>query len=184
MITFDNQPALGGDTLDLRPLISADLEPLFEAASDPAIWAGHPAKNRHEREFFEPYFKLLLDRGGTLVVIDRTKGRMIGCSRYYTAPDRPGTISIGFTFLNTAYWGGATNFELKTLMLDHAFGCFEDVWFHIDPTNIRSQRATQKLGAVHDYDAILDLSGTAAPWQCYRLSRAAWSNTLARHTLT
>lgn len=181
MTGFDDQPALQGGTIALRPLISADLEPLFAAASDPAIWAGHPAKDRHRREFFTPYFAMLLERGGALGVTDHRTGQMIGCSRYYTAPDQPGTISIGFTFLDTDYWGGETNFELKHLMLDHAFGWFDAVWLHIDPTNIRSQKATQKLGAVHDYDAILDLSGTAAPWQCYRLSRAAWADTVARH---
>ncbi|MEO1138276.1 MAG: GNAT family N-acetyltransferase [Pseudomonadota bacterium] len=176
MNTFDDQPVLEGDTLLLRPLVSGDLQPLFDAASDPVIWAGHPARDRYKRAVFEPYFHTLLDLGGTLVVVDRVQDRVIGCSRYYTAPDMPGTISIGFTFLRAEYWGGTTNLELKRLMLKHAFEVFDAVWFHIDPTNIRSQKATRKLGAINAYDAGLDLSGVAAPWKCYRLTRDEWQS--------
>lgn len=38
------------------------------------------------------------------------------------------------------------------------------VWFHIDPSNIRSRKATAKLGAKHVYDAALNLSGNPASW--------------------
>ena len=123
---------------------------------------------------FEPYFSSLLASRATLAIIDNTSGDIIGCSRYYTAPDRPGTIAIGYTFLDRAYWGGATNFALKTLMHDHAFGTFPDIWFHIAPSNIRSQKATAKLGARFFEDAILDLGGGPAPWQVFRLSAADW----------
>jgi len=116
---FDPQPRLLGQTLDLRPLTPDDLEGLYAAASDPAIWAGHPVKKRHERDVFAPYFDFLLNKGSTLAVRDRASGAVIGCSSYYTAPDRLGTVSIGFTFLATAYWGGETNFEMKRLMIEH-----------------------------------------------------------------
>ena len=91
----------------------------------------------------------------------------------------PGTISIGFTFLNHRYWGGAWNFELKRLMLGHAFRRFDAVWFHIDPTNIRSQKATGRLGAEFQHDAVLDLSGTEATWKCYCLTRASWEEVVS-----
>jgi hypothetical protein len=171
---FDLAPELTGETLHLRPLRQDDFEALHAAASDPATWAGHPARNRHERDVFRGYFDFLLAGGGTLAIIDRSRGRIIGCSRYYAPPDRPDEIAIGFTFIDNAYWGGATNFELKRLMLGHAFSSFDTVWFHIDPTNLRSQRATGKLGAVHAYDATLDLSGTPVAWMCFRLDRDAW----------
>ncbi|WP_210270233.1 GNAT family N-acetyltransferase [Aureimonas sp. ME7] len=171
---FDDQPTLVGPTLDLRPLVSGDLDALHAAASDPLTWAGHPATERYKRENFEPYFRQLVALGGTLAVEDRAAGRIIGCSRYYVAPDQPDAISIGFTFLDRSHWGGATNRELKTLMLTHAFASFDAVWFHIAPSNIRSQKATAKLGARHVYDAVLDLAGTPTPWQCFRLDKAEW----------
>jgi N-acetyltransferase len=39
------------------------------------------------------------------------------------------------------FWGGYTNSELKTSMLNHAFSRVKTVWFHVDATNIRSQKA-------------------------------------------
>ena len=178
MTGFDPQPTLNGKTLALRPLVEDDFQGLLSAASDPLTWAGHPATNRHQPDIFRRYFDFLLTAGGTLIICNAATGTVMGCSRYYTAPDMPGTISIGFTFLNHAYWGGKANFELKTLMLGHAFGQFEAVWFHIDPTNLRSQKATQKLGAQHIYNTELDLSGSQAPWNCYRLTRQDWQTTL------
>lgn len=177
---FDPQIELSSETLTLRPLRPGDVDGLYAAASDPEIWSGHPAKTRHVREVFDAYFQFLLNSRTTLVVIDRASDRIIGCSRYYTAPDRPDTIAIGFTFLNNAYWGGPTNFELKRLMLDHVFDVVDEVWFHIDPSNVRSQRATAKLGAKHVGDATLDLSGTPAPWMCFCLSKEAWQDLSGR----
>jgi RimJ/RimL family protein N-acetyltransferase len=175
---FNAQPELASRSLVLRPLRPEDLDGLFAAAGHPEVWAGHPAKDRHKRDVFEKYFAFLLESRSTLVVIDPQSNRTIGCSRYYTAPDRPDGISIGFTFLNHAYWGGEMNFELKRLMLEHAFRTFLEVWFHIDPNNIRSQKATAKLGAEHIYDTTLNLSGSAAPYMCFRLSRDAWRRSL------
>lgn len=177
---FNTQPELIGTHVRLRPLMADDFEPLFSAANDPEIWAGHPVKTRYQRDVFQSYFNMLLERGGTLAIIDVASDTLIGCSRYYVASDRPDSISIGFTFLNNAYWGGATNFHVKRLMNAHVFETFSELWFHIDPTNLRSQKATAKLGAVHDYDAMLDLSGSGAvAWKCYRLTKAAWEKTCA-----
>ncbi|HZH09484.1 MAG TPA: GNAT family N-acetyltransferase [Microvirga sp.] len=175
---FNAQPELSSERLTLRPLKPEDLEGLFAAAGHPEVWAGHPAKDRYKRDVFEKYFDFLLSTESTLVVIDQASGKIIGCSRYYTAPDRPDSISIGFTFVNHAYWGGGVNFEMKRLMLDHAFQTYEEVWFHIAPDNIRSQKATSKLGAEHAYTTTLNLSGSPAPALCFRLTKSAWEQTL------
>jgi N-acetyltransferase len=173
-MSFDPQPTLEGPTLTMRPLRAGDLEALHAAASNPATWAGHPARDRYKRDVFEAFFARLIELGGTLVAIDRQSGRIIGSSRFYVPPDQPEALAIGFTFLDQAYWGGATNRAMKQMMLDHAFRSVAEVWFHIDPANIRSQKATAKLGAVHAYDATLDLSGTPTHWMCFRLRREDW----------
>lgn len=171
---FDPQPTLAGEGLLLRPLKPDDLDGLFDAASDPETWAGHPARDRYKRDVFEPYFRFLRDSGTALTVVDMEDDRIIGCSRYYAAPDRPSDMAIGFTFLDRRYCGGAINAELKQLMLDHAFASFDVVWFHIDPINVRSHKATTKFGARHAYDAVLDLSGKPARWMCFRLDQSDW----------
>jgi RimJ/RimL family protein N-acetyltransferase len=177
--TFDPGATLTGPRLTVRKLVPGDLDGLHAAASDPETWAGHPAKDRWKREVFEPFFATLIALGGAVAVEDREAGRIVGGSRFYVPPDQPGSIAIGFTFLDRSHWGGSTNFELKTLMLTHAFRHFAEVWFHIAPSNIRSQKATAKLGAVHAYDARLDLSGQPTDWQCHRLAKADWEKVLA-----
>lgn len=180
MSRFNPQPTLTGQTLILRPLATDDANGMHKAASDPAIWVGHPVKNRYKREVFMPYFQFLLASGTTLAILDKTSDQIIGLSRYYIGPDAPDDIGIGFTFLSAAYWGGSTNFELKRLMLGHAFASFDRVWFHIDPTNVRSQKATVKLGAMHVGDAVLDLAGAPASWMCFCLERTVWQDGLKR----
>ncbi|MCX7557939.1 GNAT family N-acetyltransferase [Sulfitobacter sp. F26204] len=178
---FDPQPILRDPLLCLRPLNAADLEPLYAVANDPLLWAGHPATNRHERRVFTPYFDMLLASRTTLAATLADTGQIIGCSRYYTAPDHEKAVSIGYTFLGRNWWGGDTNFAMKRLMLDHAFACVETVWLHIDPANIRSQCATEKLGAVCAYSANIRLGGKDGFWQCWRLDRAVWAQTNARY---
>jgi N-acetyltransferase len=171
---FDRAPTLEGHGLLLRPLAGADLEALIAAAADPAIWAQHPASDRHHREVFEPYARRLLALGGTLVVAEAATGAIIGCSRFYQGPDAPEDIAIGFTFLVTRHWGGATNRAIKRLMLDHAFRTFDTVWFHIGPDNIRSQKATAKLGAECRRRAMVDIGMGPTDYLCFALARDHW----------
>lgn len=181
---FDPQPILKSETLILRPLAANDLDPLYAVANDPELWAGHPAKNRYERDVFEAYFASLLAPGETLAVTLADTGQIIGCSRFYAAPDHENSISIGFTFLGRSWWGGAYNFEMKRLMLDHAFAHVDEVWLHIGPTNIRSQRATAKLGAVHAYDSEIGPGGNTGLWQCWRLDKSVWQQKVQEKTLS
>ena len=171
---FDKQPHLTGAKLLLSPLRKADYEGLYAAASDPLVWAGHPVKQRYLEEVFRPYFDTLLASGETLAVRVRSSNKIIGCSRYYVAPGIDQDIAIGYTFLRRDHWGGATNRELKTLMFDHAFESFENVWLHIDPDNIRSQKAAQKLGARFGHEEVQDLGTGEKRTFCYRLARADW----------
>mgnify|MGYP002630809057 CR=1 FL=1 len=173
-MSFDKQPFLTSESLTLRPLADLDHAGLFAAAQDPLTWAGHHAPDRYKPEAFAAYFAALLKSGSTLTIIDNATAKIIGCSAYYTAPDRPDTISIGFTFLERRYWGGKTNLTIKTLMLEHAFASFADVWFHIGPNNLRSQNATLKLGAKFVEDVTLNLGGSPAPWKVYKLTNTDW----------
>ena len=175
---FNFQPVLSSNLWLLRPLIKEDAEALYQAASAAEIWADHPAKNRYQRAVFMPYFDFLFQTGSTLVFIDKDHNRMAGCSRFYVTPHTD-ALSIGFTFIHHDYWGGTANFQIKALMLEHAFAYTDKVWFHIDPNNIRSQKATAKLGAVYKCDESLDLGTGLADYQSFQLDRAVWEHTLA-----
>ncbi|HZE71803.1 MAG TPA: GNAT family N-acetyltransferase [Pyrinomonadaceae bacterium] len=145
---FDLQPHLIGDLLEVRPLRREDWESLFAVASDPLIWEQHPANDRYKEKVFKDFFREALESKGALVVIDRKTQKIIGSSRYFGFERRKLEIEIGWTFLARSHWGGKYNGELKRLMLDHAFRFVESVIFLIGPTNVRSQRAVEKIGGV------------------------------------
>ena len=146
--TFELQPHLIGDLVEVRPLQPEDWESLFAVAADPLIWQQHPASDRYQEKVFREFFREALESGGALVVIDRKTQEIIGSSRYFGFDPDEREIEIGWTFLARSYWGGAYNGELKRLMLDHAFGFVESVIFKIGPTNFRSRKALEKIGGV------------------------------------
>ena len=148
MKTFELQPHLVGDLLEVRPLRPEDWEGLFAVASDPLIWEQHPAHDRYQEEVFKEFFHEALESGGALVVIDRKTQKSIGSSRYFGFEPGKREIEIGWTFLARSHWGGRYNKELKRLMLDHAFKFVESVIFEVGATNVRSQKAVEKIGGV------------------------------------
>jgi N-acetyltransferase len=143
---FDLQPTLTGTLLQLRPLRDDDWDALSEAASDPLIWEQHPESDRHQRDVFRRYFEGALESGGAFAVVDRRSGRIIGSTRYHAFDEAASEIEIGWTFLTREFWGGIYNQEMKRLMLDHAFRFVDRVVFLVGPSNIRSQRAMEKIG--------------------------------------
>lgn len=147
-VSFDRQPTLRGDLLELRPLRADDFEALFRVAADPLIWEQHPERDRYQEATFRAFFEDALRSGGALVALDRTTGRIIGSSRYHGYDPERSVIEIGWTFLARAYWGGRYNGEMKRLMLEHAFKWVTRVIFVIGPDNRRSQRAVEKIGGV------------------------------------
>jgi RimJ/RimL family protein N-acetyltransferase len=147
-VSFDRQPVLLGDLLELRPLRADDFEALFGVAADPLIWEQHPDRNRYQEATFRAFFEEGLASGGALVALDRATGWIIGSSRYHGYDGERSVVEIGWTFLARAYWGGRYNGEMKRLMLDHAFKSVQRVLFIIGPENRRSQRAVEKIGGV------------------------------------
>jgi RimJ/RimL family protein N-acetyltransferase len=147
-MSFDYQPALTGDLIELRPLRAEDYDDLYAVASDPLIWEQHPDKSRHEKEGFQAFFRESLASGGALIAIDIKTGRMIGSSRFHGYDEDKSEVEIGWTFLARSYWGGAYNAEMKRLMLEHAFRFVSRVLFLVGSQNLRSQRAVEKIGAV------------------------------------
>ena len=80
--------------------------------------------------------------------VDRTTGRVIGSSRYHGYHAEIGEVEIGWTFLARSHWGGATNREVKRLMLDHAFTFTDTAIFWVGEHNWRSQGAMTKIGGL------------------------------------
>ena len=170
---MNRQPVLEGKHLLLRPLRPDDWAALFAAASDPLIWEVHPAHDRWQEPLFRAYFADALAQGGALVVIDRASGAMIGGSRMQAYdPENGGSVEIGWTFLARSHWGGATNRELKRLMLAHALGFVERVKFRVGEDNLRSRRAMEKIGGqLTDETTITERAGAGVVHVTYEITR-------------
>ena len=132
----------------IRPLHAGDWPALFEAAADPKIWEGHPARDRYQEPVFRKFFDGALKSGGAFVFVERATDAVIGSSRYHGYDPDTCEIEIGWTFLIRRVWGGNANGEIKRLMLAHAFTFADTVLFWVGEQNFRSQKALEKIGGV------------------------------------
>ena len=152
-MSFNLQPTLKGQLLDLRPLRAEDFHDLYAVAADPLIWEQHPASDRYQEEVFKAFFREALESGGALIAIDAKGGQVIGSSRFHGydpgGDPEKSEIEIGWTFLARSHWGGRYNGEMKRLMLGHAFRFVESVVFLIGPANLRSRKAVERIGAFY-----------------------------------
>ena len=170
----DLQPTLTGPTVIVRPVTRADWAELFAAGSDPEIWKVHPVLDRYTEPGFRKYFDGAVDSKMGFVFVERSTGRLVGSSRYYGYEPKLSEIEIGWTFLARSHWGGATNREVKRLMLDHAFGFVDTVIFWVGDTNWRSQGAMKKIGGVlRDGIFTRELSG-ATPYVIFEIGKQAY----------
>ena len=149
-VSFDLQPNLKGELIELRALRPEDWDDLFAVASDPLIWEQHPESDRYKEDVFRVFFKEALESGGAFVVVDKKSQQIIGSTRFHGYDPEKSEIEIGWTFLARKCWGGRHNREMKQLMLAHAFKFVENVVFYVGEKNIRSQKATEKIGGIRN----------------------------------
>lgn len=141
------QPTLRGEGFVAMPMVAADFEALFAAASDPGIWAMHPVRDRHQRGPFEIFFRSGMESRGALVLRDPDTGEVLGGSRFCGHDPAQRRVEIGYTFLVRNRWGSGLNGRIKQSMLEHAFAHVDLVEFVVGVDNLRSRRAVEKLGA-------------------------------------
>ena len=149
-MSFDLQPYLKSEFIELRPLTPEDWDDLFAVASDPLIWEQHPESDRYKEGVFKVFFREALESGSAFVVIDAKTEQIIGSTRFYGYDPEKSEIEIGWTFLARKYWGGRYNAEMKRLLLDHAFKFVKNVVFFVGEKNFRSQKAMKKIGATRE----------------------------------
>ena len=177
---MDRQPVLEGERLLLRPLLGEDWDELYAVASDPQIWALHPAHDRWQEPVFRAFFDDALAQGGALAVVDKGTGRIVGSSRFqgYEPADAEGlggSVEIGWTFLARSHWGGAYNGEMKRLMLAHAFRWVARVDFRVGEGNLISRRAMEKIGGrLSSRTERIAMAGAEVVHVIYEIDRAGF----------
>ncbi len=92
-MSFDFQPTLKGELLELRPLRAEDFHGLYAVASDPLIWEQHPVRDRYKEEVFREFFREALESGAALIAIDSKDGQVIGSSRFHGYDEETTAIS-------------------------------------------------------------------------------------------
>lgn len=142
------QPVLRNETVELIPLKETDFDALYVVASDPLIWEQHPNPDRYKENVFRNYFKGAMESGGAFLTKDVKTGEVIGCTRFYDYMPEKSEIKIGYTFISRDYWGKKINPQVKKLLLDYAFQYVDHVIFHVGASNIRSQKAMERIGGV------------------------------------
>jgi RimJ/RimL family protein N-acetyltransferase len=81
--------------------------------------------------------------------MDKSSGRIIGCTRYMNIDARNRRVEIGSTWIGKPWQRTIVNTEAKYLMLRHAFetlGCVR-VELKTDALNTRSRNAILRIGA-------------------------------------
>lgn len=172
---FNLQPTLENEFIKIQPLQEEDFKTLYAIASDPLIWEQHPNKDRYQWDVFQNFFKGAMESKGAFLVFDNKTGHPIGSSRFYDFDEKTNTVAIGYTFIARDHWGTTYNRALKTLMLDYAFQFVEHVIFHIGATNIRSQKAIEKLGAKKIREVEVEYYGEESKLNFeYRIDKKDW----------
>ncbi len=144
---FQFQPTLENEFVKIQPLKASDFDLLFSIASDPLLWEQHPSRTRYQRDVFEVFFKGAIESKGAFLVLNAKTGEVIGSSRFYDYDEEKKCVAIGYTFVARSHWGKGYNPALKRLMMEHAFQNVDKIIFHIGASNIRSQKAIEKIGA-------------------------------------
>lgn len=147
MFPFKNLPTLSVGPFMLVPLNADDFEALYQAASDPEIWAQHPNKNRYQKPVFQNFFDGAIQSGGAYKIIDKRNDVIIGSTRIYDYNPKANSILIGYTFMTKSYWGIGANPMIKRVLLDFLFQYVDIVQLHIGADNLRSQISIERIGA-------------------------------------
>lgn len=140
----------------LRPLEIGDFEALkavaFEAdlwkytltrGDDPVSLAAYLRQAQEAREQGLRY---------PFVIIDRTTGQLAGSTSYYNVFEPDQRLSIGYTWVGSAFQRSGLNRACKHLLFSHAFGQLgcERVELETDSRNHKSRTAMARMGATEE----------------------------------
>ena len=146
------------------------------AAADPQLWAQHPTQDRYKEAVFRKFFDAAIASQSAFVFVDNASQQLVGSSRYNGYDPDNKEIEIGWTFIARSHWGGAANAEVKTLMLNHAFGFVDRVVFWVGETNQRSRGAMTKFGGrLREGIHFRELAGDA-PHVIFEINRVDWTS--------
>jgi RimJ/RimL family protein N-acetyltransferase len=115
-----------------------------------------------------------LESKTAFIIIDKLSGHVIGSTRFYDYNDTQSSIAVGYTFLGRPYWGGVYNKSIKSLLINYAFQYVNKVILQIAATNLRSQMATIKLGAIKTGEFLMETPNEKRLCYEYAIYKDKW----------
>ncbi|MGD8192160.1 GNAT family N-acetyltransferase [Brevibacillus ginsengisoli] len=148
-----NFTPLHGKRISLIPLEIAHAESLLQCSEFPEIWEHLPSKPQTVAEM-QSFIQTAISARDTgeefpYAVFDNERNQIVGTTRYLRISPVHKNLNIGWTWYTPQVWRTSVNTECKYLLLQHAFEVWGAVRVEIIAalTNIRSQRAIERLGA-------------------------------------
>ncbi|MET9632637.1 GNAT family N-acetyltransferase [Lentzea sp. NPDC006480] len=141
-----------GKHVKLEPLSLDHAEELFEVTRDPDIWTWLLSPQPQNVDDMRTWISAALQTREAFAQIEVATGRVVGTTSFYEVVPEHRRLVIGYTIVGSAWHGTAINPEAKLLLLTEAFEARKAlrVAWYTDASNVRSQRAIEKLGAVRD----------------------------------
>ena len=144
-----------GEHILLEPLSRAHASGLWRAGAEPEIWRYLPYRPASTLEDAKRWIDetLAMAAGGTekpFAIL--LAGEVIGSTRFMDIRPRDKGVEIGGTWITPKFQRTVVNTECKYLLLKEAFENADAcrVQLKTDSRNIQSQRAIERLGAVHE----------------------------------
>ncbi len=140
----------------LRPLEIGDFEALKLVAFDADLWQ-YTLTRGDDAVSLAAYIRQALEAREQglrypFAILDRETGQLAGSTSYYNEVQGDQRISIGYTWVGTAFQRSGLNRACKHLLLSHAFGQLghERVELETDARNDKSRTAMTRMGATEE----------------------------------
>ncbi len=140
----------------LRPLDATDFEALKAVAFEPALWDFTLVRADDPVGLAAWLRDALAERAAgqryPFAIIDLASGQLAGSTSYYAVSADEQRLSIGYTFVGTAFQRTGLNRAAKHLLLTYAFeqlNC-ERVELETDARNAKSREAMRRMGAIEE----------------------------------
>lgn len=145
---------LEGGSVRLEPMSRDHAQGLYNRGRTAADWAYLPRACFVDLADTRQWIDEALEDSAALpfVILETTKNRVVGSTRYLNIRPEDRSLEIGWTWLGQEWQRTGINTRAKTLLLTHAFerlGCVR-VEFKTDARNLRSQRALERIGATRE----------------------------------
>ena len=153
---FSSPIVLENRRVRLRPLELTDFEALKALAMDADLWQ-YTLTRADDAVSLAAYLRQAVEGREhglryPFAIVDRATGLLAGSTSYYSVNEAEQRLSIGYTWIGSAFQRSGLNRACKHLLFSHAFGQLdcERVELETDLRNQKSRTAMARMGATEE----------------------------------